>query len=121
MIKHASRVASESVFHRARIGAVIAKGSRILSSGYNRIGYSKYLPNRPYPESIHAEEAAILKLLRERRLRDLAGSTIFVSRINRSGACRLSKPCRNCQDLIRSVGIKRVVYTTDTGVEEYGL
>lgn len=111
MLKHATKAASESVFHRARVGAVIAKGERILSTGYNRIGYSRFLRNRPYPESIHAEQAAVLKLLKERRLNDLSGSTIYVSRILRNGHTACALPCGVCNSLLASVGIKEVIYT----------
>lgn len=117
-LKIATRIANDSLFHRARVGAVIAKGERILSSGCNRLGYTKYI-KRPYPESIHAEQAAILKLLRERRLNDLAGSTLFVSRIGRTGVLRLAKPCHVCNELIHAVGISKVVYTTNEGIDEY--
>jgi len=116
MLKQAIRAASESVFYRARTGAVIAKGKRILSTGHNRIGYSKWLPDRPYPESIHAEQDAIIKLLKKRKLNDLAGATIYVSRVNSAGAARLAKPCVHCANLIRAVGISAVVYTTNDGV-----
>jgi len=118
MIRHATRAASESVFYRARVGAVIAKGERILSTGHNYIGYTKWI-KRPYPESVHAEQAAILQLLKKRRLDDLVGSTCYVSRIGRDGRTKLSRPCTSCAELIRSVGIKEVVYTTDNGVESY--
>src|SRR3990167_3662103 len=121
MIRHATKQAHESIFYRARVGAVIAKGERVLSTGHNYLGYSKLLPNRPYPESIHAEQSAILKLLKKRRLDVLAGSTIYISRVGANGTCRLSRPCAQCFDLIRAVGISKVVFTTDDGVEEYVL
>lgn len=121
MIRKALKVANESLFYRARVGAVIAKGSRILSTGCNKIGYSKLLPDRPYPESIHAEQAAIINLLRERRLSDLAGATIYVSRIGSGGSPRLARPCNYCHQLIESVGIKEVIFTTNTGEDSYEL
>ena len=117
-IRIATKAARESIFRRARVGAVIAKGERILSTGHNYIGYTKWI-KRPYKESVHAEQAAILRLLKDRRLNDLAGATIYVSRIGRDGCIRLSYPCSNCQRLIQSVGITEVVYTTNNGVESY--
>jgi len=119
LIRHATKQANESVFHRARVGAVIAKGQRILSTGHNRLGYSRLLPNRPFKDSIHAEQAAILKLLKENRLDDLAGSTIYISRIGRDNSVRLAKPCPTCHDLILAVGINKVIYTTGNGTSSY--
>ena len=112
MIHYATKVAYESRFKRARVGAVILRGSRIISSGCNRIGYTSLLRNRNYPESVHAEQAAIIKLLR-RNSRSLIGSTMYVSRISSSGHVRLAKPCEVCMKIIESVGIRKVIYTTN--------
>ena len=58
-----------------------------------------------------------MKLLKKNKLQDLIGSTIYVSRILKSGKSGLAKPCMECMCLIKSVGIKKIVYTTDSGVE----
>ena len=114
-IRLAKKQAEKSVFKRARVGAVIVKGKRLLSSGWNYIGYSKYLPNRPYPESIHAEQEAILGLLRERRQGEMVGADIYVCRVNCAGNAKLARPCPVCTNLIKSVGIRRVFYTNEYG------
>lgn len=111
MLRLARKQALLSTFHRARVGAVVVRGGRVLSVGHNQIRYTKHI-KRPYPESLHAEQAAILKLLSKRKLSDLVGSTMFVCRIDRRGIARLARPCANCQNLIDAVGIKEVVYTT---------
>ena len=110
-IRYATRTALESKFKRARVGAVITRGSRILSSGCNRIGYSRFIRERHYPESIHAEQQAILRLL-HLRSESLVGSTMYVSRVGAFGEPRLAKPCPMCQKIIEAVGIRRVFYTT---------
>jgi deoxycytidylate deaminase len=110
MIRIASKQAKKST-HRYRLGAVIVKGGRVLSTGYNEIRYSKELQKG----SIHAEEAAILKLLKAKRLSDLAGSDLYVSRICASGRLGLSRPCSKCMGLIQSVGISKVFYSNDEG------
>lgn len=111
MIRIASRQAGKSSFNRHKLGAVIVKGDRVMSTGYNSIRYSKELRK----SNIHAEEAAILKLLKAKRLGDLNGSTIYVSRICPSGRLGLSKPCKDCHSLIQSVGIREVCYSTNQG------
>lgn len=118
MIRLATKAAKGSKFVRARVGAVIVRGNRVLATGCNRIGYSRLLPDRAFPESIHAEQQAILQLLKERRQHEMVGSTMYVSRVNNLGMARLSRPCDSCQRLIESVGIRKVIYTTDTGIEE---
>jgi deoxycytidylate deaminase len=116
MIRIASKQARKSTFERHKLGAVIVKGNRVLSTGYNEIRWSSKLRK----SNIHAEEAAIVKLLKENRLEDLNGSSIYISRVCPSGRLGLSRPCCDCTRLILSVGISKVVYTTDQGTtEEY--
>ena len=116
MIHYETRVAHGSKFKRARVGAVIVRGSRIISSGCNRIGYTRLIPDRSYPESVHAEQQAILGLLRK-RADHLVGADMYVSRVGADGLPRLAKPCPMCQRIIEAVGIRKVFYTTETGVE----
>lgn len=110
----AEKQAKKSPFNRHKLGAVIVKGNRVLSTGYNEIRFSKYTGTN----TVHAEESAIIKLLKARRLHDLVGSTLYVTRFTPGGAIALSKPCERCIRLIRSVGISTVLHTTDEGVEK---
>lgn len=46
------------------------------------------------------------------------GSEIFICRIRLlNGSFALSKPCRNCEKMLRTCGVKRVYYTT--GADTY--
>lgn len=110
MIRIASKQAKQSSFY-FRLGAVIAKGNRILSTGHNKIGYCEL---NDFKCSKHAEMDAILKLLRkEKGLSSLSGSTIYISRITPTGKTALAKPCKKCMNLIISVGIKEIIFTTE--------
>lgn len=109
-IKTATKAASNSEFERARIGAVVVKGGRVLSTGINKLRYTRK-NDRPFP-SIHAEEEAILKILKlPDGLKLLSGATIYVSRILKNGSTACAKPCKKCTQLINAVGIKRIVHT----------
>lgn len=110
--------AKQSPWPRHKLGAVITKGGRILATGHNHKGYSKYVKHSATSNSIHAEEAAIAVLLRENRLHDLAGATLYVSRRTPGNRVALALPCSRCFSLIKAVGIKKVCYTTDEGTEE---
>lgn len=104
------KMAQSSSFSRARVGAVIEKGGRVLSVGVNKLRYTKR-NGRPWP-SIHAEEEAILRVLKEPDgLRKLHRSTLYVSRITKDGRLANAKPCSKCQQLIDAVGIRKVVHT----------
>lgn len=107
----AAKQALKSEFAQHRLGAVIVKGGRILATGFNSRRPSALLKT----ETLHAEAAAILKLLKEKRLEDLAGSEIYVTRYTKGGMVGMAHPCSECMALIRSVGIKRIHYTTNFG------
>jgi deoxycytidylate deaminase len=109
----AEREAMKSDHRQHKLGAVIVKGGNILATGYNQLRPSSILKT----PTIHAEAAAILQLLKGKRLADLAGSTMYITRFTRGGAVGLAKPCAHCMALIRSVGISRIIYTTDHGTE----
>ena len=114
MIRLANKQAARSTYIY-RLGAVITKGNRVLSTGYNRLAYC---PLNKYKVSKHAEMDAVLKLMRRNNgLSSLAGSTLYVSRITKTGV-GLAKPCLRCMELIRAVGISEVIYTTANGTKK---
>lgn len=101
--------ARKSKHKQHRMGAVIVKGGRIIAFGHNQIRPSKELKT----ETIHAEEAAILQGIKTCGIRSLAGSKLYVTRFTKGGSVSLALPCCRCMDLIRSVGIHKVFYSTD--------
>ncbi len=112
MIRLCNKQAARSTYIY-RLGAVITKGHRVLATGYNQLAYCS-LNN--FKNSKHAEMAAILKVLRKPDgLSSLAGATIYVSRITATGKTAIARPCKKCMDLIVSVGIKSIIYTTLNG------
>ena len=102
LLEFARRVA-ESSSSRYRVGAVIAR-QKPLSSSPNIM--SKSHPTRA-PKSHCAEFRAVRKART-----DLSGAEIYVVRVKRNGAPGLSKPCTWCEELLRSIGIVRAVYST---------
>lgn len=99
-------------------GAVVVKGGRVLSTGWNK---NRNHPAIVSPEHIktdcsyHAEEVAIKEAGEE----NVRGAIIYVARVNKNGHDRDSKPCSKCASLIEKVGIKRVVFTMEAGEINY--
>lgn len=115
-IKAAKKEAHKSPFKQHKLGAVIVKHGRILSTGFNEMRWNKKLRKN----NIHAEEAAIVKLLTEKRQHDLVGADIYVTRFTKGGRVGMARPCWNCARLIATCGLRRVYYTTDeSSVLEY--
>ena len=107
----AEKQALKSPFLKHRVGAVIMKGKRVLSTGYNSIRWSG-ITRKP---TAQAESSAISKLLEANRLQDLAGSTLYVTRFTRGGVISCARPCSECEHLIKAVGIAKVYYTDFDG------
>ena len=109
-IKLALNIANLSQHPKFRLGAVIVKGSNVLSVGVNKLK-THPLQNNPHTNnkslSIHAELCAILKLSGEQ----LKNSTIYVARILANGISGIAKPCDVCETLLIEAGIKRFVWT----------
>jgi deoxycytidylate deaminase len=94
-------------------GAIVVKGGRVVGTGYNK---NKNNPHFVSPEhiktncSVHAERSAI-----KDAGYDVKNAVIYIARVNRQGEDRDSKPCSRCLELIEESGIKRIVYTTQSG------
>lgn len=99
---------------RKKVGALIVRGGRIISDGYN--GTPAGFPNCCENEQgetqwyvLHAEANAILKVARSTN--DCSGATLFIT----------LSPCKDCSKLVLQAGIRRVVYMMEykdtTGVD----
>lgn len=82
--------------------AIIKRGKRTLAVGVNT-GWN------------HAERDAI-GMVRNPEL--LRGATIESYRIGKREQFQNARPCPACEELIRSVGIERVIYSDEYGNEQ---
>jgi deoxycytidylate deaminase len=97
--------------HKHKIGAVIFKGKRIVSSAHNAVRCNK-IPRqfKSWIQSLHAECGAIIKAKK-----DLKGYSIIVIRLNNKNELMMSKPCSLCESFIEYVGVKEVYWSTNQG------
>ncbi|MFI1966528.1 hypothetical protein ACH429_20860 [Streptomyces pathocidini] len=92
---------------RYRVGAVLAKGRRVLAQSSNRYRNHPGVDFRN--ATFHAEEMIL------RRARIPKGAIVYVARVNNAGVPMLARPCSRCQRALTSGGAKRVFYTTAAG------
>ena len=105
----ALQVARRSTCDRARVGAIIVKDRRILTTGYNgspaglphcdEIGH--LIVNGHCVRTLHAEQNAIIQAALHGV--GVAGSTLYVTH----------QPCLACAKMIINAGIRRVVFAGD--------
>lgn len=107
----AKRIAWNSEAEDYKHGALLVKGGKIINVSFNKNNYCsfgcRFRHVQPGNATIHAEIGAILGIDRS----VTAGSTIYVCRIGKNGDYRLSKPCPMCHEVLKFVGVKRVVWT----------
>ncbi len=99
-----------------RHAAVLAKGGRILSRGWNSKKTHPHAPYRHGLRTIHAEVSALLffNVLRRRpgRENDFRNYTMYVARLSASGPA-ISRPCEFCREVLQECGITRIMYTIE--------
>lgn len=92
----------------------------MVSCGWNYNILDPFFHNDAPKLSVHAEEAAILRLIRIARgvrvnSNGACGKgkryTLYVVRINNAGEYRLSAPCDACTNLIDDFGVRKVVHS----------
>lgn len=103
----------EKSSYKFRVGAVVFKGKRILSSGHNGLR-SSTIPNKhkTYHNSLHAEQNALLKL----DWSTLKGASILVLKCSKTAkSLSNARPCSMCMKLLSFVGIKNIYFSDVDG------
>ncbi|MER6434108.1 deaminase [Streptomyces sp900105245] len=93
---------------RFPMGAILTQGNRVLASAPNKKRNSPMIDYRH--STFHAEEAVL------RRVSNTEGATIYVARVNARRQPAMAKPCGRCQQAMLQAGVRRVFYTSHTGV-----
>jgi len=115
-----ARTMAEKSVSRFRLGAVLAKKNRVISTGYNDMGKThtlmqKYNLDKTWAPGLHAEIHSCIGV----PMADLDSADLYVVRILKNGGLAMAKPCRICQKFIADVGIRRVYYSfSDEGWQE---
>ena len=119
---NAARAVSEmSDFEKHHIGCVVVYGHRIISSGCNIMKthpLQKELNKERFDGDtnhfLHAETSALLPLINRKDI-NWKDVQVYIYREWKDGTKAISKPWPGCRKLIKSLGIKKINYTTDNG------
>ena len=100
------------------VGATIALGSRIISTGCCT---QKTHPRNPkikrnsLSTQTCAEVKAAFRAIRKLPPEKIKKCTIYVARSRRDGTMGMAKPCSHCMSFLREIGIRDIYYTTNSG------
>lgn len=115
-LRAAINAARLSSFYSHRVGAVIFKGRRLISTGFNKKKTHPLLEELEADcYSQHAEFDAILKFLQTQDPSQITDAILFVARLTRTDRVSFSRPCEACQEVIEKFGLKRVYFTNYHG------
>ena len=123
MIHNALNMAEMSDYHKYHIGCVVVQKGKVLSASFNSSKthpvqkmYNKYrYSGDNTPHSVHAEIHALSQIADA----DVNWKqvTVYVARKrNQDGQYGMSRPCPACMNMIKKLGIKNIVYTTNFGI-----
>lgn len=108
--------------HKQKIGCAVIDRHKVISSGHNSQTKCHRLQAELDKEffklnncmgPVHAEVDALLPLIK--RHYDLRNATLYIYRQDRAEELALARPCERCMKLIKSLGIKKIRYTTADG------
>lgn len=111
LLEHLKKIAtfSEISFRHA---AALIKGQTMYSCECNKyINEIKGIRNKKC-KTIHAEVNVICNYPHKKSIK---GMDIIVIRINKSSSLRNSRPCSDCINKLDKVGIRKVIYSNETG------
>jgi tRNA(Arg) A34 adenosine deaminase TadA len=114
----ARRIAEQSTYGNVKHGAVLIKGGSVLNVACNKENHcgfgNRFRERSTGHATLHAELGCVLNL--DRGVTN--GAEVYVVRINREGAYRMSKPCPMCQSALEHVGVNKVYYSTSDNTLE---
>lgn len=110
-LKMLTKMASYSLISYKHAAALISK-STVFSSGINKfVGEFKDENNKIHYKTIHAE-INVFETFPKKHVR---GMDILVIRIGKNSALKNSRPCNQCIDKLKKLGIRKVFYSDDNG------
>ncbi len=108
----ATEIASNSTVTKSRHAALITKGKYIVAIGINSKTTHPVMFYKGGSKKIHLH--AEIDALNNVKYKDVSGCVMYIARHAAKGH-NFSRPCKICLQAIIERGIKKIIYTSDTG------
>lgn len=112
LVNKLRQVKTKSNHSYSKMSAVVLKKGKPISFGFNFVESNYQYKEKHCLKKWHSEMNALLKVKNKETLKNC---TIVIFREDKMGNFKLAKPCSLCEELIRSFGLKKMVYTTEMG------
>ena len=86
------------------------RDDKLVELGWSHVGAVAW---HTTPWSTHAEAHAL-----RRAGFQVDNCSLYITTISRKGNLTMAKPCESCDNLIKALGIKKVIFTNQYGVWE---
>jgi deoxycytidylate deaminase len=105
-----TKMASDSTIYHKHAAALIS-GNTIYSAGINKFIKEIKNNNNIYKRTMHAE----INVFENFPKKNVKGLDILVIRINKNYVLKNSRPCNQCIEKLKKIGIRRVYYSDHNG------
>lgn len=116
--------------HSSRMAAAVVRGRRVVAIGTNQRKthpLQRRFGRNPHSEQMHAEIHAIAQAIALEGEESLRGATVYVARTKRlvangtADVPAMAMPCSGCRRAMRRFGVRRAIFTTESGYGELDL
>jgi len=112
--RKAEKASLNSDHLKYKMGAAVYYGKGFLAAGFNSMKTNPITRKYRSLKTTHAEISALRKAKSKKK--NLRGAEIYIFRKTTHGLA-MSKPCEMCLNELKFEGIKKIYYTSETGIQ----
>ena len=123
-VRVAKKAAEKATTH-FKTGAVLVYKHKIIKIGWSTLERNM-ISGQLLGATLHAEIVALINktfssslyhiVSGKEKKKPYKGATMYVVRIGVFGELKLSRPCNHCVKLMHAFGVKKVVFSTESGI-----
>ena len=123
LAKQCSQRSTYSVHRRVQVGCIAVYKGTILAKGWNtnrthtdQMRYNHFRfdsKEKDYPHKLHAEQMCMSKI--KYLDIDFSKVSLYIYREYNDGQWAMARCCPSCMAAAKALGIKTIIYTTDSG------
>lgn len=114
-LKRAMKASLMSDHPQHKLGAVILQKNKVIAVGRNYIHKTHPITHDHDVTKFKTQHAEVTCILQIKNKDILDKATIVVFRQNKKGEFSIARPCVMCRSILKSFGVKKMIYTINNG------